>query len=236
MVHARPAPRPGAYVLTLLLDLDGTLTDPRDGIVRSLRFALRALGAPVPPEAELARCIGPPLGDSFRALLPDPTAARVAAAIDQYRVRFDRIGWRENRVYAGVPGFLAAVRERGFRTVVATSKPRVFAQRIARHFELDAQLDAIYGAELDGTRGRKPELLAHVLTLEGVAPERAVMVGDRRHDVEGARAHGLRSLGVTYGYGDRDELAAAGATWICDDLEEALAVLDAALDKSSGSA
>jgi phosphoglycolate phosphatase len=114
------------------------------------------------------------------------------------------------------------------RAVLATSKPRVFAVRIARHFGFEAALDAIYGSELDGTRGRKSELLAHVLAEEGVAPERAVMLGDRRHDVEGARANGLRSLGVTYGYGDRAELEAAGATWICDDLAAALAVLDAA--------
>jgi phosphoglycolate phosphatase len=216
-------------VLTLLLDLDGTLTDPRDGIVRSLAFALRALGAPVPSEGELARQIGPPLEDTFRALLPDATAPRVAAAIEQYRVRFDRIGWRENRVYPQVPGFLAALRARGLRTVVATSKPHLFAARIARHFELAPQLDAIYGSELDGTRGRKPELLAHILACEGIPPERAIMVGDRHHDVEGARAHGMRSLGVTWGFGDRAELHAAGATWICDDPTEALAVLDRAL-------
>ncbi len=216
-------------MLTLLLDLDGTLTDPRDGIVRSLGFALRALGAPVPAEVLLARCIGPPLEETFRALLPDATAPRIAAAIEQYRVRFDRIGWRENRVYPDVPGFLAALHTRGFRAVIATSKPRIFAARIARHFELEASLDAIYGAELDGTRGSKPELLAHVLASEGIPPERAIMLGDRRHDVEGARAHGMRSLGVTYGFGDRAELSAAGATWICDDLAEALAVLDGAL-------
>jgi len=216
-------------VLTLLLDLDGTLTDPRDGIVRSLAFALRALGAPVPAEDALARCIGPPLEDTFGALLPDATAPRIAAAIEQYRVRFDRIGWRENRVYPQVPEFLTALRARGLRAVVATSKPHVFATRIARHFELETQLDAIYGSELDGTRGRKPELLAHILEREGLRADRAIMVGDRRHDVDGAKAHGMRSLGVTWGYGDRAELDAAGATWICDDLAEALAVLDEAI-------
>jgi phosphoglycolate phosphatase len=215
-------------VLTLLLDLDGTLTDPCEGIVRSLDHALRALGAPAHPEARLARFIGPPLEDSFRELLPDPSSARIAAAISHYRERFDQIGWRENRVYPEVPGFLAALRARRFRAVVATSKPHVFAARIARHFGLEDALDAIYGAELDGTRGRKAELIAHVLTQERVDRERAVMLGDRRHDVEGARANGVRSLGVTYGYGDRAELEAAGATWICDDLASALAVLDAA--------
>jgi phosphoglycolate phosphatase len=213
--------------LTLLLDLDGTLTDPREGIVRCLAHALRALGAPAHDDARLARCIGPPLEDSFRELLPDPSAARVAAAVEHYRERFDRIGWRENRVYPEVPGFLAALHARGIRRVVATSKPHVFATRIARHFALEP-LDAIYGAELDGTRARKPELVAHVLACEGLSPERAILLGDRRHDVEGARAHGLRSLGITWGFGDRDELVRAGATWICDDLAQALAVIDRA--------
>lgn len=214
--------------LTLCLDLDGTLTDPRDGIVRSLAHAFAALGATAPDDARLARCIGPPLEDSFRELLPDPSPARIAAAVERYRERFDRIGWRENRVYAEVPEFLAALRARRLRAVVATSKPHVFAVRIARHFGFDGALDAIYGAELDGARARKSELLAHVLAQEGVTPERALMLGDRRHDVEGARANGLRSLGVTYGYGDRVELERAGATWICDDLAQALAVIDAA--------
>jgi phosphoglycolate phosphatase len=218
-----------ADVLTLLLDLDGTLTDPREGIVRSLDHALRALGAPPHPEARLARCIGPPLADSFRELLPDPSPARVEAAISHYRERFEQIGWRENRVYPEVPGFLAALRARRVRAVLATSKPHLFAVRIAQHFGFESALDAIYGAELDGTRGRKPELIAHVLAEERVGRERSVMLGDRRHDVEGARANGVRSLGVTYGYGDRAELEAAGATWICDDLASALTVLDASV-------
>lgn len=214
--------------LTVLLDLDGTLTDPRDGIVRSLAHAFAALGVPAPEETHLARCIGPPLEDSFQELLPDPTPARVAAAIAHYRERFEDVGWRENRVYPDVPDFLAALRERGMRALVATSKPHVFATRIARHFGFETGLDAIYGAELDGTRARKAELLAHVLAQEGLDPSRTVMLGDRRHDIEGARANGMACLAVTYGYGDRAELEQAGATWICDDLAAALAVLDSA--------
>jgi len=213
--------------LTVLLDLDGTLTDPRDGIVRSLVHAFGALGATAPPAARLARCIGPPLEDSFAELLPDPTPARVTAAIAHYRVRYDDIGWCENRLYPDTLHFLAALRARGVRTLLATSKGREIATRIAHHFGLAASLDAIYGAELDGTRARKADLLAHVLAQEGLAPERTVMLGDRRHDVEGARANGMACLGVTYGYGDRAELEQAGATWICDDLTAALAVLDA---------
>ena len=217
-------------MLTLLLDLDGTLTDSREGIVRSIAHAFSAQGLAPPDDAALAAWIGAPLDDVFRTLLPEPSPERVAATIERYRERFDDIGWRENQVYAGVPEFLAALRRRGFRAVIATSKPRVFAVRIAEHFGFAGALDAIYGSELDGTRGRKAELIAHVLAQEGVLPARAVMLGDRRHDVAGARANGVRCLGITYGYGDRTELERAGATWVCDDLVEALAVLEAALE------
>ena len=103
------------------------------------------------------------------------------------------------------------------------------AIRIARHFEFASALDAVYGAELDGARSHKPELVAHIVARERLDPARTVMLGDRHHDVAGARENGLRSLGITYGYGDRAELEAAGATWVCDDLVEALGVLDAAL-------
>lgn len=224
-----PLPCAGAVRPTVLLDLDGTLTDPLDGITRSLAHAIEALGAPAPDTATLARFIGPPLPEAFAELLPDPSPERIELAIARYRERFDRVGWRENRVYDDVPSFLDALRARGVRALLATSKPQIFALRIARHFGFEPALDAIYGSELDGRLGHKAQLVAHVLAQERLAPERAVMLGDRRHDVEGARANGLRSLGVTYGYGDRAELSAAGATWICDDLREALRVLDAAL-------
>jgi phosphoglycolate phosphatase len=212
-------------VLTLLLDLDGTLTDSREGIVRSLAHALHARGVRAPDEAALSGWIGAPLEEVFGALLPEPSAAAVAAAIEHYRERFERIGWRENQVYAGVMEFLAGLRARGHRSFVVTSKARFSAVRIAQHFGL--VLDGVHGAELDGTRTGKAELIAHVLASEGLAPGRALMLGDRRYDVEGARANGVRSVGVTYGYGRREELVAAGATWVCDDLAEALAVLDA---------
>jgi phosphoglycolate phosphatase len=224
-----PLPCADAVRPSLLLDLDGTLTDPREGITRSLAHALDALAAPVPDDATLARCIGPPLREAFAGLLPDPSPERIELAIARYRERFDRVGWRENRVYDDVPPFLDALRARGVRALLATSKPQIFALRIARHFGFEPALDAIYGSELDGRLDHKAELVAHVLARERLAPDRTVMLGDRRHDVEGARANGLRSLGVTYGYGDREELSAAGATWICDDLREALRVLDAEL-------
>jgi phosphoglycolate phosphatase len=215
-------------VKTLLLDLDGTLTNPQPGIVGSLRHALTRLGHTSPPDAELARCIGPPLAETFERLLgvaaDDP---RITRGIEHYRERFEGVGWRENAVLPGIPEFLETAGIRGYRRVVATSKPTVFARRIADHFGFASQLEGIYGAELDGRRTAKREVIAHALASEGVLAEHAVMVGDRRHDVEGAAHHGIPTVGVTFGFGTRRELEAAGAAWICDAPHEILSCLEA---------
>ena len=217
----------GFCLKTLLLDLDGTLTDPQPGIVSSLRHALVQLGVEVPGDALLARCIGPPLEETFSRLLDVPRGdPRVTRAITHYRERFDRVGWRENAVLPGIPEFLAAAGARGLRRVVATSKPTVFAQRIARHFGFALELEGIYGAELDGRRTAKHEVIAHALRAEGVRAQHAVMVGDRRHDVEGAARHGIPTVGVTFGFGTRGELEQAGAAWICDAPDEILSCLE----------
>jgi phosphoglycolate phosphatase len=221
---------------SLLLDLDGTLTDPRDGIVGSIRHALEALGAPAPPDADLARYIGPPLSHAFAELLGCARdAAHVVTAIERYRERFDARGWRENRVYAGVPELLDAACDAGWRCLVATSKPRVFAERIAAHFGLGERLDGVYGSELDGRLNEKPELLAHILTMEKLDARCSVMVGDRRHDVAGARANRVASVGVLWGYGSREELAGAGADALCEEPGELLALASSLLS-SRGSA
>jgi phosphoglycolate phosphatase len=202
---------------SLLLDLDGTLTDSHDGIVGSIRHALEALGAPAPPDAELGRYIGTPLAHVFAELLGVAReAGAVGRAIAHYRERFGDRGWRENRVYPEVPAFLTAAREGDWRCFVATSKPTLYAERIAVHFGLRPLLEAVHGSELDGRRGEKPELLAHILAHEGLDPKQTVMVGDRRHDVAGARANGVASLGVLWGYGSREELLIAGADALCD--------------------
>lgn len=212
---------------TLLFDLDGTLTDSREGIVACIGHALECLGEELPPQATLDRFIGPPLADGFAQLLGVPRESdRVGQAVARYRERFDERGWRENRVYPGVPELLDAVRERGWRCFVATSKPTVFARRILSHFGLRERLDGVYGSGLDGRLGSKPELVAHVLASEAVTPQRAVMVGDRRHDVEGARANGVASVGVLWGYGSRAELESAGADRVCEDPSELLDALD----------
>jgi phosphoglycolate phosphatase len=209
---------------TLLLDLDGTLTDPCEGIVGSIRHALVALGVTPPADADLLRCIGPPLAHSFSELLGCARdAARVASAIGHYRERFDARGWRENLVYPDILPALDAARQAGWRCLVATSKPTLFAERIASHFGLRERLDGVYGSSFDGRHSEKPELLAHILEVEQLDPQRTVMVGDRRHDVEGARANGVACIGVLWGYGSRDELVQAGAHLLCDAPGELLA-------------
>lgn len=193
----------------VFLDLDGTLTDARPGITRSIRHALTLLDRPAPPEEALTWCVGPPLLGSLTELL-DGDARLAERALALYRERFAEVGLFENTVYPEIPAALAALRADGHRLYLATSKPLVFAERIVRHFGLERWFDGLFGAELDGTRSGKAELLAWAMARAGRdAP--GVMVGDRSHDVAGARANGLAAIGVLWGYGGEAELTAAGA-------------------------
>ncbi|MGE0358134.1 MAG: HAD hydrolase-like protein [Burkholderiales bacterium] len=216
--------------MNILLDLDGTLTDPREGIVGCIKHALARLGEPCPPDESLERFIGPPLAAAFAVLLGGDSP-RIRDAIAAYRERFATIGLFENRLYPEIPGALAALVERGHRLFIATSKPTIYAERIADHFGLRDFVGAVHGSELDGTRAGKPELIAEVLRFQGLPAAETVMVGDREHDVIGARANGLLAIGALWGYGSRDELVAAGASALCErpgDLAGALASLGAA--------
>jgi phosphoglycolate phosphatase len=196
-------------------DLDGTLTDPKLGITRSIRYALDQLGHPAPQEEDLIWCIGPPLRASLASFVGEADADR---ALFLYRERFSDIGLFENQVYPGIPELLSALS--GRRLFVATSKPRIYAERILSHFKMTEYFERIFGSELDGTRTDKSELLAHALQTTEGSPSRSVMVGDRKHDVIGARANGITGLGVLYGYGDEEELRQAGATQLFATPEE----------------
>jgi phosphoglycolate phosphatase len=197
--------------MTLLFDLDGTLTDSAPGITRCLAHAFERLGLATPLEAELRGCIGPPLDHSFRRLLATQDDALVQRAIDFYRERFRLHGMYENSVYDGIPEALARLRASGERMLVVTAKPAGFAREIVRHFALGEFFDAVYGPSEDGVLHDKAELIAYVLRAERLAPERSIMIGDRAHDVLGARANGARAIGALWGYGSRDELTQAGA-------------------------
>jgi phosphoglycolate phosphatase len=197
--------------VTVFFDLDGTLTDSAPGITRCLAHAFDRLGIAAPAESELRRCIGPPLDHTFRRLLPAPDDALVQRAIDLYRERFSTLGMYENAVYDGIPEHLAALRERGTRLFVVTAKPERFAREIVRHFRLGEFFEAVYGPSEDGVLHDKAQLIAHVLRSERIAPSGVTMVGDRSHDVLGARACGAAAVGALWGYGSHAELTEAGA-------------------------
>lgn len=193
----------------LLLDLDGTLVDPAAGIVGSCRHALAELGRPTADDADLRWIIGPPLRGSFARLLGGPQ--QVEAALRLYRERYAAWGLAQAEVYPGIPQALAELREAGFRLMLCTSKPAVFARQVVERFGLGAHLTGVYGAELDGQFDDKGELIGHILATEGLSPQEACMVGDREQDVRGAARNGLASIGVLWGYGSAAELGDAGA-------------------------
>ena len=197
----------------IYFDLDGTLTDPKLGITRSIRYALGKLDRAAPADDELAWCIGPPLHASLKIMLgTDDLADR---ALSLYRERFADIGIFENEIYLGIQDTLAVLAESGRRLFVATSKPSVYAERIIDHFRLRVYFERVFGSELDGRHSDKTELLAYALRTTRVNPLQAVMIGDRSHDMIGARNNGMTAVGVLYGYGSEQELRDAGAHHVC---------------------
>lgn len=206
----------------VLIDLDGTLHDPAPGIIGSIQYALDGLGLPVPQHDDLKWAIGPPLRDSFPELGVTPD--KIDTALKLYRQNYGSGPGDGSRgpamfdaiVYDGVPEALTQLQRAGCTLIVATSKPHVFAKPIIRELGLDRHFRAIHGAELDGTRDDKGDLIRHIIATEGVDPEHAVMVGDRKYDCLGAQKNGLRSIGVTWGYGSITELREAGASALCD--------------------
>ena len=197
----------------IFFDLDGTLTDPKPGITGSIQYALQKLDLPVPTQDELTWCIGPPLRASFVKLLGAEHSADRAVAL--YRERFADVGLYENGVYDGIEGVLTALARPDRRLFVATSKPHVFAERIIDHFGLRHHFERVFGSELDGTRSDKSHLLAYALQETAVDPSRAIMIGDRSHDIVGAKNNAMSAIGVLYGYGSRQELTEAGALHVC---------------------
>ena len=198
----------------IYFDLDGTLTNPKPGITRSIQYALQKLDHPtMPTEDELTWCIGPPLRASFVRLLGAETSADLA--VSYYRERFSDVGLYENGVYDGIGDVLTSLRASGHRLFVATSKPHVFAERIIDHFGLRNHFERVFGSELDGTRVDKSHLLEYALKEALVDPAKTLMIGDRSHDMIGAKNNGMKGIGVLYGYGSRDELLQAGAHHVC---------------------
>lgn len=206
---------------TILFDLDGTLTDNGEGITNSVAYALRKFGITPPPREELNQFIGPPLRDCFVNWYVSESQGD--QAVEYYREYYRPHGMLENVVYDGIPETLAALKEAGCTLAIATSKPEIFAKKIAEHFDLAKYFTAIAGSTLDGSLIKKGDVIEYCLGLLG-NPDRSrtVMVGDREHDILGAAQAGLPGIGVTYGYGTREELTAARAVAVIDSPQELL--------------
>jgi len=200
----------------VFFDLDGTLTDSSPGIVRSIQHALASLGRAQRGVQELESFIGAPLVDVFAQLLETEDQKEPLKALQLYRDRYSRKGLFESNVYAGVPEMLTEIGRGRATLYVVTAKPGVFAERIISHLGLGGHFKRIFGSELDGTHTNKTELIRHVLEQTQLSAKEAVMVGDRHHDIIGARTNGLCSAGVLWGYGSRKELSACKPDIIAD--------------------
>jgi len=197
--------------MNLLFDLDGTLTDPFTGITKCISYALDRLDRKLPPRQSLGWCIGPSLKSSFAKLLASDDDALTEKAVAFYRERFGTVGLFENEVYDGIVEVLEDLQKNGHTLYVATSKPVVYAERIIGHFGLQRYFKRVFGSELDGTRSDKTSLISHILQRELIAPSETSMIGDREHDIIGAKENGIYGFGVLWGYGTKDELENSGA-------------------------
>lgn len=203
----------------LMFDLDGTLTDPQEGITNSVAYALEQYGIHVEDRTSLNKFIGPPLKDSFMEYYGFQEA-QAEEAVWKYREYFNDDGIFENKVYPGISKMLRCLKEQGKMLIVATSKPTVYAKRILERFELSQYFADVQGSEMDGSRTKKEDVIRYALEQNKITEiDRAVMIGDREHDIIGAKNCGLDSIGVLFGYGSRAELEECGADRIVDSVE-----------------
>ena len=209
----------------VLFDLDGTLTDPAEGIVRCIQHSLTTLQIACPPTEELIQYIGPPLRELFISVCGFADAVLIERAVAVFRERFSTVGLFENIPYSEVPSMLERLDSDSYRLFVATSKPQVFAERILEHFELADHFEEIHGNDLEGSLDDKSELLRELLMNRSLNPKETIMVGDRKYDVIAAKSNGLVSIGVTYGYGSSSELTAAGVDYLCHSPTEVVSVI-----------
>lgn len=215
-----------------LFDLDGTLTDPKEGITKCVQYALQKFGINEPDLHKLEPFIGPPLKDSFMHFysLSDADAVQ---AISYFRERFAPTGIFENQIFSGIKEMLEKLSSKGIHLAVASSKPMIFVRKILAHFEIERFFQVVVGSELDGTRVSKEEVVEEALSQLGVnkiaeneRKKLCAMIGDRKFDIEGAKAHGLTGIGVTFGYAEEGELEKAGADFIVNSVDELSSLLN----------
>ena len=200
----------------VLFDLDGTLTDPKEGITKCVQYALKSLGIEPPHADELLDFIGPPLEESFIRRF-DMSKEQAGLALKKYRERFSIVGMFENKVYGGIHEMLETLKASGLTLAVASLKPLVFVEKILEKFSLKDYFSAIAGSDLEGTKHTKKQIIDDVFaTLSPESLSEVILVGDRYQDIEGAKEAGILSLGVRYGYAEKGELENAGADYIAN--------------------
>ncbi|MEI5908933.1 HAD family hydrolase [Bacillus spongiae] len=203
----------------LLFDLDGTLSDPKIGITKSVQYALKKMNIDEPSIDKLEAFIGPPLQDSF-AQFYDMNEETTKTALDFYRERFKEKGMFENTLYPMIPELLTSLKEQHYKLVVATSKPTVFAEEILKYFQINSYFDLIVGSHLNGTRRAKTDIIQYILNqYQDNSIDDFIMIGDRKHDIIGAQNTEIDSIGVTYGYGSIEEIQQAEPTYIVPSVE-----------------
>ena len=207
-------------ISNVLFDLDGTLTDPKEGITRCIQYALARFGAVVPPSDQLTWCIGPPLRASFSRLLNSTDETLIDGVLAHYRKRFSEKGMFENIPYPGVMSSLNGLQKAEFHLFLSTSKPKVFARQILDHFKMTPFFHAVYGSELDGRLSDKTALIAHIIEQEGLDSTTTLMVGDRVFDIEGGKKNGIMTAAVACGYGTQDEIEAAKPDVVFDSIAD----------------
>lgn len=213
-------------IKNILIDLDGTLTDPKTGIHGSIRFALDKLNQPLADDINLDWTIGPPLKASLAKLLNTQDDVLAEQALTAYRERFSVTGLFENEVYPTVAETLKQLQVQGYSLFLATAKPTIYAKRILAHFKLDQYFTEMYGSELTGERTNKTDLIAYILEKEQLDAQQCIMVGDRQYDVIGARANSIETIVVNYGYGTTEELAQVQPVAYISEFSQLIEVVD----------
>ncbi|MGX6979721.1 HAD family hydrolase [Vagococcus elongatus] len=209
----------------VLFDLDGTVTNPEEGIIAAIKYSLKHMDLELLSDEQLKKFIGPPLKDSFQKHyhLSDEESHE---AVNFYREYYATKGIFENYLYPGMSDVLQILLEKGLLLGIATSKPEKYAKQIMTYFNLETYFAGVFGSKMDGTRSQKAEVISYALThFPAIEKEEVVMIGDREYDILGAKKNGLKSIGVLYGFGSRDELEQAGATAIVDAPREIINVL-----------
>ena len=205
---------------TILFDLDGTLTDSKTGIIKSAQYALESFGIKTENTDDLTKFIGPPLRQMFKEFY-NFDDINVEKAVEKFRERYFSIGVYENEMYEGIDVLLRKLRDNGKTLFVATSKVTVLAKTVLSHFNIDSYFAFVGGAEMNGDRSEKTEVIKYTLEQNNITDlSSCIMIGDRKHDILGAKNFCMKSIGVLYGYGGFEELSEAGADYIVKDVNE----------------